>query len=152
MLFEYEEKWGKAYVFANEAHDGQTDLNGDPYIQHPYRVSMDGDVLESFTEQIVALLHDVLEDTDVTYDEIEEEFGEEVAETVGLLTRGPDDTYEEYIRILSYHDMARRVKIADLKDNMKLWRISDPSEKDWERWRKYHKWWRFLTDIEEENQ
>ena len=101
--------------FAEEAHKGQ--LYGDePYINHPRRVA---DKMETTFEKTVALLHDVVEDTDIPLSEIEQRFGAMVAEEVRIVTRRKDEEYTEYIRRVgsSRHEIAVKVKIADLEDH-----------------------------------
>ena len=128
---------GKAIHFATERHRGQFNkFNHEPYILHPMRLMLS---LKTREEQIVAILHDLIEDTATTKDEIEALFGKAVAEAVGLLTRpkGPHD-YMDYVRNLAPNPLARAVKMADLIDNSDRSRfIGTPAEKDEERWRKY---------------
>lgn len=105
----------KALALATQAHKGQFDKGGEPYISHPIRVSQ---LVKDDDMKIVALLHDVVEDTYVTLDDIESEFGIEIAHVVGKLTHDTTIPYMEYIEILSHNKAARAVKIADLTDNL----------------------------------
>lgn len=105
----------KALEFAANAHAGQKRKNGDNYIIHPIRVSQE---VKSGTQKIIALLHDTVEDTDVTLEQIEREFGEHVAYCVGLLTHHKDEPYEDYIRRVKKHPDAIQVKVADIADNL----------------------------------
>ena len=115
----------KAIQLAAVRHDGQVDKAGEPYILHPlsvmFRVRKAGaDILT----QIAAVLHDVLEDTETTAEEIEEQFGPEVAAAVIALTREPGESYQAYIQRTAMNSIARRVKVADLEDNLDLRRSS----------------------------
>ncbi len=107
--------YGKALIFAATKHAGHTRKNGDNYIIHPIRVSQ-----EVFTEtqKAMALLHDTLEDTDTTYEELKKEFGVEIAHGVLVLTKTDDETYEEYIERVKTNPDATAVKIADISDNL----------------------------------
>lgn len=123
----------KALDFAFKAHAGQVDLGGDPFILHPIRVAMR---LETIAERTVALLHDVVEDTPVTVDEIAKEFGGTIARAVDALSRRKTETYEEYILRVKQDPLAVVVKLADLADNMSDHRARNlPPEKQGA-WRK----------------
>lgn len=101
---------------ARRRHAGQVDKGGHPYIGHPMRVAgmMDGDL-----ERTVAWLHDTMEDTGYTADMMREDgFSEDVIKAVALLTHKPHEPYMDYIRRLAPDPVARRVKLADLADNM----------------------------------
>lgn len=114
-----------AAAFAERKHAGQLDKNGRPYIEHVLRVAarMEGD-----TEKIVALLHDVLEDTDATIDELcELGADDEVIEAVSLLRHTHGTSYPEYIMALAQHPLARAVKLADIADNSDEARLSSLS-------------------------
>ena len=104
----------KAIKLCFEAHRNQTDKSGLPYVFHPFHVA------EQMPDEIsvcVALLHDVLEDTDVSLEELEALFPPEVTDTVSLLTRKPEQDYLDYIRAVKKHPAARMVKLADLAHN-----------------------------------
>jgi len=104
----------KALTLAYKAHKGQKDKRGCDYILHPLRVAL---MTKSDTDKVVALLHDVVEDTDISIDTIRVEFGDEVAEAVSLLTN-TDKEYLDYLTKIKYNDIARRVKLCDLTDNL----------------------------------
>lgn len=109
------EVYKKALIFATKAHAGQKRRNGNNYIIHPIRVSQE---VETEYQRVCALLHDVVEDTDVTLDQIRNEIGMEVAETVDCLTHRKGESYDDYItRVLTDRD-AVAVKIADICDNL----------------------------------
>ena len=116
------------------AHAGQVDKAMCPYHIHPEYVSdhVDGEV-----EKVVALLHDVLEDTGFPASVLEELFGQEVFEALCLLRHEPNTEYMEYIRRLSCNPIARAVKIADLEHNMQLNRLQSVDEDDLRRVAKY---------------
>lgn len=110
----YTEMTLHAMRLAYEAHAGQTDRSGVPYIFHPIHVA------EQMTDELttcVALLHDVLEDTAMTAERLAKEFPPEVVEAVVVLTHHPDEAYGDYIRRAAAHPVARVVKIADLAHN-----------------------------------
>ena len=104
----------KAVEFIIKKHAGQFDKQGMPYIIHPIEVASNFDTEE---EIVVALLHDTLEDTDTTYDELVSIFGESIAKNVEILTRKSDETYKDYIRRVSKTKLTKSVKIADLYNN-----------------------------------
>lgn len=133
----------EAIALAVEAHRGQTDRSGAPYILHPLRVMFR---VETDAERIAAVLHDVVEDTPWTLEGLRERgFPAEVVEAVDHLTRRESESYEEFVRRAGAHPVARRVKIADLEDNMDVRRIGAVSGKDVERLARYHRAWRSLT-------
>ena len=104
----------KALRFAYTAHQGQTDKSGIPYIFHPYHLA------EQMTDEIsicVALLHDVVVDTGITIEELEQEFPKEVTEAVGILTHKEGTDYFDYVRAVRGNPVAKAVKLADLAHN-----------------------------------
>jgi (p)ppGpp synthase/HD superfamily hydrolase len=105
---------GAAFKMALAAHGHQTDRAGQLYIGHVARVTAR---LDSPSDQVVALLHDVVEDTDVSLDEIAARFGEGVAHSVDCLTHPENEPLEEYIARVASDDCVVRVKLADLDDN-----------------------------------
>lgn len=106
-----------AILYAYEKHKGQTRLDGTPYIEHPRRVA---NSLSEPIERIAALLHDTIEDTDTTYENILSIFGVEVADIVRLLSRSENETYSQFIdRLIESNNIhAIRIKIADINDNL----------------------------------
>lgn len=105
--------------YAERQHRGQVDKADRPYIEHPRRVAAR---LETPEEQAVALLHDVLEDTDTTVDDLRSVgFPESVIDAIVVLTKTSDEPYLAAIRRAAVHPVAGRVKLADLSDN------SDPA-------------------------
>lgn len=131
-----------AIKVATEAHVGQVDKGGKPYINHPQAVAAS---LTNTEYKIVAYLHDVCEDTSITsYDLKNMGFTYRIVNSIRLLTKTDELTYEEYLRRLRMDSCARAVKIADLKHNMDITRIPNPSEKDYVRIEKYKKSLAFL--------
>jgi (p)ppGpp synthase/HD superfamily hydrolase len=132
-----------AIKIAAQAHQGQKDKAGAPYILHPLRMMMR---LKTEAEMITAILHDVVEDTDWTIEKLREKgFSEEVLEAVECVTNREGESYEQFIERAGKNPIARQVKIADLEDNMNIQRIGEISPKDLERLEKYHKSWSALT-------
>lgn len=131
-----------ALVIAALAHAGQRDKAGQPYILHPLRMMLK---LETEQERMVALLHDVLEDTAVTLAELEEAgFSVEVLQAVQTLTRGPGESRMEAAQRAAQDPLALSVKLADNADNLNPKRIAEPQEEDLQRMREYRKVRRFL--------
>ena len=102
-------------------------------------------------EMITAILHDVVEDSDWTFEGLREAgFSAEALEAVNGVTSRSDESYEQFIERAARNPIARQVKIADLEDNMNILRIGEIKPKDLERLEKYHKSWRSLTSAESE--
>lgn len=115
-----------AMQIAYRAHHGQVDKSQIPYIYHPIHLA------EQMTDEYttcVALLHDVVEDTEVTLEELANDFPTEVVDAIGLMTHDPAVPYLEYVRQIGQNPIARRVKLADLKHNMDITRIDTPDAK-----------------------
>ena len=110
----YTEMTIKAMKIAYKAHIGQVDYNNVPYIFHPYHLAEQMDDEISCT---VALLHDVVEDTDLTIEDLEQEFPKSVTEVVKLLTHEKDVDYFDYVRRIKTNPIATKVKLEDLKHN-----------------------------------
>ena len=110
----YTEMTIKAIKVAYEAHLGQLDYNDVPYIFHPYHLAEQMDDEISCT---VALLHDVVEDTNLTFTDLEQIFPAQVLEIVRLLTHDENIDYFDYIREIKKNPIATKVKLEDLKHN-----------------------------------
>ena len=135
----------KAIAMAADAHAGQTDKAGEPYILHILRVVLE---LRDRTAQTVAALHDIVEDTPLTFEDLEAAgFASEIVEAVRALTKRADEVYDVYLARVAANPIARRVKIADLEDNMRLQRLSQVSDADLARLRKYHRSWKTLKAV-----
>ena len=132
-----------ALAIAIQAHAGQVDKAGQPYILHPLRLMFQ---MATEEEMITAVLHDVVEDSDVTLDALRQaEFSEKVITAVAAVSRQDDETYEEFIRRLRPNALAAKVKLADLTDNMDARRLKTITPKDLARIEKYHHAWIALT-------
>lgn len=125
-----------AINIATEAHDGQIDRGGAPYILHPLRVML---AVEGERERIAAVLHDVAEDCpEWPLDRLRSlPFSGGVCDALDALTRRTGEDYFDFIIRCGMDPIARTVKLADLEDNMNLRRIKKPNEKDFERVQKY---------------
>ena len=132
-----------AISLAVEAHRGQRDKAGRPYILHPLRVMMR---LETDEERTVAILHDVVEDTPWTLERLRERgYPAPVLSALDALTKREGETYEAFVERLRPDALARRVKLADLEDNMDVRRLPAVTEEDMRRLTRYVKAWRRLT-------
>lgn len=132
----------RAIEIAVEAHKEQTQKNNLPYVLHPLTLMLSMNTDET---RIAAVLHDVVEDTDWTLDLLAAEgFRKEVLDAIDCLTHREDTSYDDYIDRIRPNSIARTVKLADLKDNMNLLRIPEPSERDLIRLKKYRAAWRTL--------
>jgi (p)ppGpp synthase/HD superfamily hydrolase len=121
----------EAMMFCVKRHNGQLDKAGHPYHLHPIRVAFGLEaslVLRREDAQVVALLHDVVEDTKTTLEELEELFGPFVAMQVEVLTRRKDEPYFDYINRCDAWELTRAVKLADLYDNLRMDRGHDLSK------------------------
>ena len=126
-----------AKSIAIDAHAGQVDKAGKPYIGHPAHVaaSVEGDLAKA-----VAWLHDVVEDTSLTFADIEARgIAPEVIEALKLLTHDKAVPYLDYVRAIKPNQLARTVKLADLHHNSDLSRLPEVTEKDRDRVAKYQK-------------
>jgi (p)ppGpp synthase/HD superfamily hydrolase len=134
----------RAILIAAEAHLGQRDKAGAPYILHPLRMMMR---MESEAAMIAAVLHDVVEDSDWTLEQLRSEgFSEEVLRAVDCLTHKEGESYDEFVVRVRANAIASLVKIADLEDNMNVKRIGEMTPKDLARIEKYHRAWRILKE------
>jgi len=132
------EMLGTMLVIATNAHSGQVDRGGAPYILHPLKVMH---YLKSDDEELMcmALGHDVIEDTSVTYKDLRDAgVTERVIDGIRALTKVPGDTYEEYKERVFASSDAMRVKMADLRHNTDIRRLKGVTEKDIARMAKYH--------------
>ncbi len=128
---------GRAAMIAAEAHLGQVDKAGEPYILHPMRLAVSAATEE---ERIVALLHDVVEDSPVTLDQLAREgFDQNVLRALAHLTRRPAESYEDFIERVARHRLATRVKLLDLADNSDISRLPAVADQDRARIAKYQR-------------
>lgn len=127
----------RAIAIAAAAHEGQVDKGGAPYILHPLKVMLRVNTLE---ERIVAVLHDVVEDCGISFDDLRNEgFSETVLMAIASVTKVPDESYEEFVERVAQNPIGRVVKLADLEENSDLSRIAQPSWEDLERVEKYRR-------------
>lgn len=125
----------RAIAIAAQAHAGQTDKAGAPYILHPLRVML---MLDTTEAQIVGVLHDVIEDTPITYDDLRAEgFSEAILAALECVTKRDGEEYTTFVGRAAQNPIARQVKLADLQDNSDLSRIPSPTAKDYARLEKY---------------
>ena len=138
----------RAIVIAAEGHAGMTDKAGAPYILHPLRVML---AMTSRNNQIVGVLHDVVEDCDGwTLDKIRDEgFSAEVVEALDSVTKREGEDYCSFVRRAAANPIGRRVKVADLKDNSDLTRIREPQQRDRDRMEKYRKAIKIIEQMDE---
>lgn len=132
-----------AIILAAWAHRSQKEDHGRPYILHPLRVMSR---MQTEAEMMVAVLHDVVEDTRYTLDDLRQAgYPAEVVEAVDALSRRQGESYEAFIERIRLNPLAVRVKLADLEDNMDLRRLPDVGEPDLERLQRYRRAWKMLT-------
>lgn len=133
----YTDKTKKAMKLCFEAHKDQVDKSGMPYVFHPFHVA---EQMKDEVTTIVALLHDVVEDTKYTLDDIAARgFGQDVVDALALMTHDKDVPYMEYVAKLKNNPVARAVKLADLAHNSDPTRLDVVDEKAEERFDKYKK-------------
>lgn len=138
---------GKAIALASKAFENTKDKGGQPYILHCLRV-MDNLHTEDEELKIIAILHDVLEDTEITADDLRfMGFKNRVVSALELLTHVDNLSYDDYIKAISFNADATKVKLADLKDNSDITRLKGLSKKDFDRMEKYHRSFIYLSKI-----
>jgi (p)ppGpp synthase/HD superfamily hydrolase len=141
----------KAIQIALRAHEGQKDKTGQPYILHPLRLMS---AVEGYEAKVVAILHDVIEDSTITVEDLRKEgFGEMVLTALACVTHLKGESYADYVVRCKGNETARRVKLADLEDNARPSRAilrPDRIEPDLTRLRKYLLTYKFLTDVLDE--
>lgn len=135
----------RAKAIATSAHEGQVDKAGKPYIEHPMRVMNMGKTVE---EKIAGVLHDVVEDSDWTFEMLEKEgIPKDVMDALRCVTKlSEDEDYDHFIERVKTNPLAVKVKINDLKDNMDITRLGEVTEKDLARLNKYIRAYRQLTE------
>jgi (p)ppGpp synthase/HD superfamily hydrolase len=134
-----------AIALAVEAHRGQKDKSGEPYILHPLRVMFGCD---TELERIVAVLHDVVEDTGRSFDDLRKMgYGDDVLVPLECVTKREGENYEQFVERAATNPVARKVKLADLRDNMDLRRLILVEQKDCDRLQRYVRAWRRLMDM-----
>jgi (p)ppGpp synthase/HD superfamily hydrolase len=135
----------KALAIAVEAHRGQKDRAGKPYILHPLRVMAR---VSAEDEQIVAILHDIVEDTPWTLEKLGAEgFPPHILAALACVTKRPGEAYEQFVERSVANPIASRVKLADLEDNLDVRRLNEVTEKDRDRLNRYLAAYRRLRNI-----
>lgn len=141
----YTDQTKKAMKLMFEVHKNQTDNAGMPYVFHPFHLA---EQMKTEEETVVALLHDVVEDSGITLDDIREMgFCPEVIDALALLTHKWDDDYFAYIKNVGTNKIATAVKIADLKHNSDLTRLDHVTDYEIRRTRKYKKSLEYLESL-----
>ena len=135
----------RAKEIARSAHEGQVDKAGRPYIEHPMRVMKMG---KSMEEKIAGVLHDVVEDSEWTFEMLEKEgIPKDVMDALRCVTKlSEDEDYDHFIARVKTNPLAVRVKLNDLKDNMDITRLEKVTEKDLTRLNKYIRAYRQLKE------
>lgn len=142
----YTELTKKAMKIAFDAHKNQVDKNGIPYIYHPIHLA---ERMSTEYEICVALLHDAVEDTDITFEDlIKAGFPDEVITALKLMTHDKNVPYMEYVEKIRNNSIAKTVKLADLRHNSDLTRLDCVTEKDWDRKMKYNQAIRLLSSLD----
>lgn len=137
MIIIYTAMTKKALKLCFKAHRDQIDKSGMPYVFHPFHLAEQMDTEES---TIVALLHDVVEDTEYTLADLAAMgFPNSVIEALALMTHDPEVPYMEYVKGISVNPLASKVKLADLQHNSDLSRLDNVTEKEIKRVEKYRK-------------
>ena len=139
----YTELTKKAIKIMFDTHKLQVDKSGLPYVFHPYEVASK---LDDEYSVCVALLHDVVEDGDLTFDDLSNDFPSEVIEALRLLTHDSSVDYFDYVNNIKSNPIARRVKLSDLEHNMTLSRLDSPTESDYKRVEKYKRAYSILKN------
>ena len=133
----------KAMLLAYNAHQNQFDKGGVPYIYHPIHIA---EQMNTETECLVALLHDIVEDTNLSFKDLEKECPKEVIDILKLLTHNKNIDYLEYIKPIKNNPIARKVKIADLIHNSDKTRLNNITQEDITRINKYKKALEYLLN------
>lgn len=133
----------KALKLCFEAHKEQTDKAGLPYVFHPFHIA---EQMDDEISTVCALLHDVVEDTDTTFDDLSAMgFPQKVMDVLKLLTHEKSVPYMEYVKKISANPVATKVKIADLRHNSDVTRLNDLDEDMKKRFEKYKQALAILT-------
>jgi len=133
-----------AISLAAEAHAGQTDKAGAPYVLHLLRVMQAQTTKEAM---VAGVLHDLVEDTDFSFDDLRERgYPDGVIEALRHVTKQDGERYQEFVERAGQHPVARQIKIADLEDNMDVTRLDEISEEDANRLAKYRRAHRHLIE------
>lgn len=125
----------QAMKLCYDAHHGQTDKTGLPYVIHPLHLA---EQMTDETTTVAALLHDVVEDTAYTLEDLKNMgYPAQVLQALALLTHDPAEPYMDYVRRIAANPVAKAVKLADLRHNSDLSRMDVIDDRALERQRKY---------------
>lgn len=128
-----------------DAHKGQKDKAGEDYSHHPFRVA---EKCQSINAKVVALLHDTIEDTEVTVETLQKEgFSQEIIDGVLSVTKREGESYEDFVRRAAENPLGREVKKADLEDNMDIRRLKELNDDDVVRLKKYLRAWQYINTL-----
>tara|TARA_Y100000992_G_C21178869_1_gene449703 strand:- start:70 stop:495 length:426 start_codon:yes stop_codon:yes gene_type:complete len=109
----------KAITIACEAHQGQSSINGEPYILHPLRLLVKA---KSNEERIIAVLHDVIEKSNFTLADLKNKgFDQNIISAIDSLSKRRSESYIDYIGRLTQNRISVKIKLLDLADNIKLY-------------------------------
>lgn len=143
-MLSYNEQLQFALELAIEKHKNQTDKSGKPYILHPLHVM---ETVQSDDAKIVAILHDIIEDTDVTEEDLlKAGLSKHIVDAIVMLSKPYDEDYMDYVKKVASNPLAKEVKLADLQHNMDLRRLSTLKERDLVRNRKYQIAYHYLIN------
>ena len=138
----------KAFILCVVKHWNQKDKADRRYIWHPIHVMTK---VKGYDEKVVALLHDIVEDTDMSLEKLKDmKFSDEVVEAIRVISKKKNQKYFEYLEGVKNNKIARNVKIEDIGHNCNLKRLKNITEKDYERYEKYKKALEYLSSIENE--
>lgn len=133
----------KAISIAKEAYKNQEDKGGNDYFSHPWRIMHQ---MPTTKLMIIAILHDVVEDSSFTLEYLRKNgFTKDIVEAIDALSKKEDESYEKFIKRVKKNELATIVKLADLKDNINLDRIPQPTAKDLKRVDKYKRAIEYLS-------
>ncbi len=135
----------RAISIAIKAHSGQVDKAGQPYILHPLRLMFR---FKTEVEMIVAVMHDVIEDSNFTSNELAKMgYSDAVLNALDCLTKRSNEDYDSFILRVSQNSLAKKVKTEDIKDNLDITRLDNDTEKDLQRLKRYHRALKVLTNM-----
>jgi (p)ppGpp synthase/HD superfamily hydrolase len=143
-----------AQAIMKMAHNSQFDKGGTDYYLHPLRVAQEAKKMfnteyDKFIGECVALLHDVIEDSNLTADDlVNENFENAIVSRVVCMTRKDGESYMDYIKRIGEDNICRIIKMCDLKDNMDVTRLDKLKDEDLNRIKKYHKAYKYLKNLD----
>ena len=136
----------KAMKICFETHKEQVDKSGLPYVFHPFHLA---EQMDDEYSVVVALLHDVVEDGEISLEELRKEFPNEIVDAISLMTHEANVDYFEYVKMIKKNELARKVKLVDLQHNSDRTRLNEITAKDELRYQKYQKAMEILRNEEQ---